>query len=51
MVFIYLLALFLCVCCVDAADLEEPLYLEVDLDDFGSEQGKSYHFDHIAVPI
>jgi hypothetical protein len=51
MVFIYVLALFLRVCHVDATDLEEPLYLEVDLEDFGSAQGKSYHFDHIAVPI
>lgn len=51
MVFIYVLALFLCVSRVDAVDPEEPLYLEVDLEDFGSELGKSCHFDHIAVLI
>lgn len=49
--FIYLLAIFLCVCHVDDADLEEPFYLEVDVEDFGWEQGNSYHFDHIAVPV
>jgi hypothetical protein len=51
MVFIYVLALFLCVSRVDAVDPEEPLYLEVDLEDFGSELGKSCHFDHIAALI
>lgn len=51
MVFIYVLALFLCVSRVDAVDPEEPLYLEVDPKYFGSEQGKSCHFDHIAVLI
>ncbi len=51
MVLIYVLAIFLCVCRVDSANPEEPLYLEVDRKYFGSEQGKSYHFDHIAVPV
>ncbi len=51
MVFIYVLGLFRCIYCIDAAYLEEPLYLEVDLEDFGSELGKSCHFDHIVVPI
>jgi hypothetical protein len=51
MVFIYVLALFLCICRVDTAYPEEPLYLEVDPGDFGSEQGKSCHFDHIAILI
>jgi hypothetical protein len=51
MVLIYVLAIFLCVCRVDSANPEEPLYLEVDPKDFGSEQGKTCHFDHIVVPI
>ncbi len=51
MVFIYVLACFLCVCRVDVTDPEEPLCLEVDLEDFGCEHGKSCHFDHIVIPI